>query len=71
LIVALALSTKLWQALLDVALNPKVLAKIIPILELLPANGEEEQHFRGHVVLWPCSVEELKQAIETVLSAQW
>jgi hypothetical protein len=70
LIVAPALSTKRWQALLDVALSPKASVKIIPILELLPVNGEEEQHFRGHVVLWPCSVEELKQAIETVLAAQ-
>jgi len=64
-VVAPALSAERRRALLDAVLSPPGSAKI-PVLELLPANGEE-RHFRGGVVLWPCSVEELKRAIDALL----
>jgi hypothetical protein len=65
LVVAPALSAERRQALLEVVLSPPGSAKI-PVLELLPANGEERR-FLGGMVLWPCSVEELKRAIDALL----
>jgi len=42
----------------------------IPTLELLPANGGE-QHAQGeHTVVWPCSIDELKRAIDAALLAR-
>jgi hypothetical protein len=57
LIIAPALSAECRRALLDVVRSPGALVRI-PVLELLAVNGEE-QHFGGHIVLWPCSKEEL------------
>ena len=69
LVVAPDLREELRQALLRLVLSPKGSVKIA-VLELLPANGEE-QRFRGHAVLWPCSVEDLRRAIDATLLAQW
>jgi 5,10-methylene-tetrahydrofolate dehydrogenase/methenyl tetrahydrofolate cyclohydrolase len=70
LIIAPALSAEHRQALLDVVRSPAALVQI-PVLELLTVNGEQ-QHFggHGHEVLWPCSKEELKQAIDAALVAR-
>jgi hypothetical protein len=65
MVVAPTLSAERRRALLDVLLSQLGSTKI-PVLELLPANGEERR-FRGGVVLWPCSVEELKRAIDALL----
>jgi hypothetical protein len=69
LIVAPDLSAERRQALLRLLLSPKGAVKIA-VLELLPTDGEE-QRFRGHAVLWPCSVEELRGAIDAALLAEW
>lgn len=69
LIIAPTLSAERRKALLDTVLNPMVPVKI-PIVELLPANGGG-QHVQGeHTVLWPCSIEELKRAINGALLDQ-
>ena len=69
LLVAPALRTERRKALLNVVSGPSALVKI-PVLELLlPDEGEE--HIQGqHVVFWPCSMEELKRAINVALLAQ-
>jgi hypothetical protein len=54
------------KALLDVMRNPATLVKI-PILELLPTNGGEQHLQEKHKVLWPCSMRELKRAIDDTL----
>ena len=69
LVVAPDLSAELQQPLLRLVLNPKRLANVA-VLELLAADGEG-QRFGGHAVLWPCSVEELRRAIDAALLAQW
>lgn len=38
----------------------------VPLLELLPVNGER-LFPRGRVLLWPCSPERLKGAIDSIL----
>jgi len=59
LLIAPVLSAGHRKALLEMMLD-------IPVLELLPANGG--QHLPGeHTVLWPCSGEELKRAIDALL----
>ena len=66
LVVAPTLNAECWKTLLDVVLSPAVK---VPVLELLPADGE--RHFRGeHVLLWPCSTEELRRAVDTALLSQ-
>ena len=68
LIIAPLLSTKRRKALLETILGPTTPVNI-PVLQLLPANGE--QHPRGgRTLLWPCSGEELKRAIDTLLFDQ-
>ena len=68
LLVAPVLSTRRRRTLLEIVLSPTMPVNI-PVLELLPANGG--QHLQGeHIVLWPCSGEELKQAIDTLLLDQ-
>jgi hypothetical protein len=42
----------------------------IPIVELLSANAGEQHAQIDHTVLWPCSIEELKRAIDDALLAQ-
>jgi hypothetical protein len=38
----------------------------IPIVELLPVNGEQSVR-GGHIVPWPCSLENLKLVIDSAL----
>jgi hypothetical protein len=64
LLVAPELSAEHRKALLDKMLSPVAPLKI-PIIELLPANGEHI--LLGHVVIWPCSIKALKRAIDAVL----
>ncbi len=65
LLVAPVLSARRRKALLKMMLSPTAPVNI-PILELLPANGG--RHLQGeHIVLWPCSGEELGRAIEALL----
>jgi hypothetical protein len=64
LIVAPAASSELRRILL--ALASSELAPEIPVLELLAMNGE--QIVRGDRILpWPCTMEELRLAIDSVL----
>ena len=67
LLVAPVLSAKRRKALLEMKLSPTTPANI-PVLELLPANGG--RHLQEHIVLWPCSGEELKRAIDALLFDQ-
>jgi hypothetical protein len=65
LLVAPVLSARRRKALLEMMLSPMMPVNI-PVLQLLPANGG--QHHRGeHIVLWPCSGDELKLAIDALL----
>jgi hypothetical protein len=65
LLVAPVLSAKRHKALLEMMQGPTTPVNI-PVLQLLPANGE--QHSQGvRFVLWPCSGEELKRAIDALL----
>jgi hypothetical protein len=66
LLVGPELSTERRKALVDKMLSPAAPSRI-PIVELLPANGEHI--LLGHVVIWPCSIRELKRAIDAVLLA--
>lgn len=68
LVVAPALGAGRRRALLDVVSSPAMSVKI-PVLELLPADGERRLR-GGHVLLWPCSTEELKRAVDAALLAQ-
>jgi hypothetical protein len=68
LLVAPTLSAEGRKALLEIMLSSTMPVNF-PILELLPANGG--QHLQGaHIVLWPCSMEELKRAIDELLIDQ-
>ncbi len=68
LVVAPTLSAERWRALLN--LVPSLATSVkIPVLELLPADVEQRLR-GGHVLLWPCSTEEVRLAIEAVLLAQ-
>jgi hypothetical protein len=65
LLIAPVLSAERRKDLLEIMLSPTTPVNI-PVLELLPANGG--QHLQGeHSVLWPCSGEELKRAIDALL----
>jgi hypothetical protein len=66
LVLAPALSAERRKALLEALLGQPGAQKI-PVLELLPANGKEDRTQEGSV-LWPCSVEELKRAIDALLA---
>lgn len=68
LVVAPALGAERWEALLDVVLSPAAPMEI-PVLELLPADGERRLR-EGYVLLWPCSTEELRRAVDAALLAQ-
>jgi hypothetical protein len=68
LLVAPVLSAERRKALLGTMLGPTTPVNI-PVLELLPANGG--QHLQGdHVLLWPCSTEELRRAVDAALLAE-
>jgi hypothetical protein len=68
LLVAPALSAEGRKALLEIMLSSTMPVNI-PILEIFPANGG--QHILGeHIVLWPCSMEELERAIDELLLDQ-
>lgn len=65
LVLAPALSERRRKALLsDLADMPATVK--IPILELLDAAGESQAMHQGHVP-WPCSMDELKRAIDSAL----
>ena len=65
LIIFPALSPEVRKVLSDTMLRQPTVD--IPVLELLPVNGEHV--VRGeHIVPWPCSLEKLKLAIESALS---
>jgi hypothetical protein len=66
LLVAPEVGAERMKALLDSMSSLTVPAKI-PILELVPEGGEQIVR-GGRVVLWPCSVEQLKRAIDAALS---
>jgi hypothetical protein len=68
LVVAPTLSVEHRKAVLEIMLSPQTPVNI-PVLQLLPANGG--QHLQGeHVLLWPCSTEDLRRAVDTALLAQ-
>ena len=66
LLVAPELSSERRTSLFDILSSPRALAKI-PVLELL-SEGTEQNVRGGHVLLWPCSREELERAIDAVLT---
>jgi hypothetical protein len=68
LIIAPVFSTKRRMALLETILGPTTPVNI-PVLQLLPANGEHHPR-GGRTLLWPCSGEELKRAIDALLFEQ-
>jgi len=64
LIIFPALSPEVRKVLSDTMLRQPTVD--IPVLELLPVNGEHV--VRGeHIVPWPCSLEKLKLAIDSAL----
>jgi hypothetical protein len=65
LLVAPGLSYEYRNALLDAMADSAALAKV-PILELVPADGERAVQ-RKWAVPWPCPVEKLKRAIDVAL----
>jgi hypothetical protein len=68
LLIAPVLSAERRKVLLEMMLSPTTPVNI-PVLELLPANGG--RYLQGeHIVLWPCSGEELKLAIDALLLDQ-
>jgi len=68
LLVAPGLSAESRRALTDVMISPTTK---IPVLELLPADGEEVVGIQGvGVAPWPCSVEELQRRIRAALPAR-
>jgi len=68
LLIAPVLSAERRKALLEMMQDPTTPVNV-PILQLLPANGG--QHLQGgRIVLWPCSGEELKRAIDALLFGQ-
>ena len=65
LLIAPVLSAERRKALLEMMQDPTTPVNV-PVLQLLPANGG--QHLQGgRIVLWPCSGEELKRAIDALL----
>jgi hypothetical protein len=68
LVVAPTLGAERRRALLSIVSSPATSMKI-PVLELLPADAEQRLR-GGNVLLWPCSTEELRLAIEAALLAQ-
>jgi hypothetical protein len=65
LLIAPVLSAERRKALLEMMQDPTTPVNV-PVLQLLPANGV--QHLQGgRIVLWPCSGEELKRAIDALL----
>jgi hypothetical protein len=68
LLVAPGLSYEYRKALLDAMAGSAALAKV-PILELVPADGERAVQ-RKWAVPWPCPVEKLKRAIDVALLAR-
>ena len=69
LLIAPELSAEHRKALLDMTSSQVAPAKIPPTLELLP-EGAEPKVRGGRVMPWPCSIEELKRAIEAILLGQ-
>ena len=69
LVFAPTLSAERRKTLLDMMLGPALSVKI-PVVELLPADEGEQHPHVEHIVLWPCSMEELKRAIDDALLAQ-
>ena len=67
LLIAPGLSAEIRKALVDVVMDP---ATKIAVLELLPANGGEQNIQGVGVAPWPCSVEELHRRIRAALLAQ-
>lgn len=67
LLVAPDLSAGRRQALMDSLTSPSSAAKI-PILELV-SEGVEPSLQGARVVLWPCSIEQLRRAIAVALFA--
>jgi len=67
LLIAPGLSAEIRKALVDVVMDP---ATKIAVLELLPANGGEQNIQGVGVAPWPCSVEELQRRIRAALLAQ-
>jgi hypothetical protein len=67
LIIAPDLNPEYRKAVADTAIGPAIR---VPILELLPANGGEQDIPGVCVALWPCSMEELHRKIEEVLLSQ-
>jgi hypothetical protein len=65
LLIAPQLSGESWRVLEKRLFGPAPVE--IAVLELLPANGEEERAQRGGVLFWPCSAEELKRAVDEAL----
>ncbi len=65
LVVAPVLSAQSRTVLLEAMLSP-TRPVTIPVLELLPANGGQRLQ-GGHSVLWPCTGQELKRAIDALL----
>jgi hypothetical protein len=68
LLVAPEVSAERRKGLLDMMPSPTAPVKI-PILELVPEGGVQSIR-GGGVVLWPCSVEQLKRAIDAALSSE-
>jgi hypothetical protein len=66
LLIALPLRGEYSRVLQDVMLDPAV-SDEIAVLTLLPVNGTEETVQEQGVLSWPCSMGELKRAIEAVL----
>lgn len=68
LVVAPALSAERQKTFLEMMLSSATPVNI-PILELLPVDGER-RFLGGHVLLWPCSTKELRRAVDAALLAQ-
>jgi len=66
LLIAPGLSTESHKILIDLVTGP---TKIL-VLELLPANGGEQNIQGVGVAPWPCSEEELQRRIWATLLAQ-
>jgi hypothetical protein len=67
LLLAPNLSYEYREAVLDTMAGSAARVKM-PMIELVPADGERALQEQW-VVSWPCSVEELKRVIDTVLLA--
>jgi hypothetical protein len=68
LVVAPDMSTDRRKSLLSI-MRDLAMPTNIPILELLPVDREELIQ-GGGALLWPCSTEELKRAIDSALLAK-